>query len=488
MEQIKKFAFDVGWVLVGSGTSLIISFLLSIVLARWLGAADLGLYRMVITILGIAGLATAFGIPGALTKYVAEYKNDKDKLSQIITPGITSLLIFGIATGVLLYALSGALASVFNMPQLAHLLRILAIMLPFTSLFQSMLGSLNGLREMKTYAFLIISQNGLMILFVITFTSLGFGVEGAVFGIVLSMIGGCIGGLYMSRRLLRLNFTGYAQNAKRLVSFGSLMFGANALSVIATYTDIILIGYFLKAKDVGYYSIAVSLGNLLLSLPQAVQMITYPATSEYWSRDNSAALQRVIDKSMKYSACILLPMGLGIGFFAREIVTGLYGQEFMPAVLPLCVLLIARVIRGSTAVPIGGSFSGIGRPGLALKVDAISVGTNVVLNVLLIPRFGILGAAIATTASLLLGNIIFLALIPRVLKLKVDFRWFAQAIGLAAIAVALFWGGSNFISHYIVGGVILLAYVVLVLNRFLTREDRNTFKSLANTLIFHKVR
>jgi len=487
MEQIKKFASDISWILIGSVVNLSIGFLLSIFLARWLGVADLGLYRMVITIQGIAGLFTAFGIPGALTKYVAEYKNDINKLSQIITSGITSQLIFGMATSILLCALSGILASIFSMPQLAHLLRILAIAFPFTSLFQSLIGSLNGLREMRTYAYLVISQTALMILFIAILTSLGLGVQGVVFGIVLSMIGGCIGGLYISRRLLSLNFRGYTQNAKRLISFGSLMFGANALSVIATYTDVILIGYFLMAKDIGYYSIAIILSNLLLSLPQAIQMITYPATAEYWSQNNSAALQRVIDKSMKYSACILLPVGLGIGFFAKEIVTLLYGQDFIPAALPLCVLLIARVIRGSTAVPIGGSFSGIGRPDLALKIDAISVGTNVVLNALLIPRFGIMGAAIATTTSLLLGNMIFFALIPRVMKLKIDFKWFAQAIGLAAIAVALFWGGSNFISHYIVGGVILLAYVALVLMRFITREDRDIFKSLVNALISRKV-
>lgn len=483
MEQVKKFTFDVGWVLISSVVTLLIGFLLRIVLARWLGAADLGLYQMVITIQGIATLVAALGIPVALIKYVAEYKDDKGKLTQTVSSGLISSIIFGVFVGILLYALSGTLASVFHMPELAGLLKILAFVFPFTSFLEALLGLFNGLRQMKSFAFLMILRSLLMILLIVAFVWLGFGIKGAVLGIVLSVIGGCIFGLYSSRSFLYLNLQGFVQNAKKLVLFGSQMFGANAMGLILAYTDIILIGYFLAAKDVGYYSVAVSLSMFFLIIPQAIQRITYPATSEYWSNNNHQALQTMIDKSMKYSACILLPVGLGVGFFAREIITTMFGAEFIYAALPLCVLLIARVIRGSTEVPIGASFSGIGRPDIALKIDATSAGANVGLNILLIPRFGILGAAIATTASLLLGTIIFLALIPRLLKVKIDFKWFAQAIGFAGIAVGIFLGGTNLVNPFIIGGIILCAYIALIFKLFLTKEDKATFSSLAHSLI-----
>lgn len=191
----------------------------------------------------------------------------------------------------------------------------------------------------------------------------------------------------------------------------------------------------------------------------------------------------MIDKSMKYSACILLPLGLGVGFFANEIVTGIFGREFIYAALPLCVLLIARVIRGGTIVPIGACFSGVGRPDLVLKFTAISVGVNVGLNILLIPPLGILGAAIATTISLLLGTIIFLAFMPRVLRVKIDIKWYARAMGFACIAIALFLVGIRLINPYVVGGVILCGYVILVFKVFLTKEDRAMLGSLAYSLI-----
>jgi O-antigen/teichoic acid export membrane protein len=336
---------------------------------------------------------------------------------------------------------------------------------------------------MKTFAYLMVLQSLLMTLFIVAFVWSGFGVEGAVWGIVLSVVGGCIFGLYSSRKFLHLALHGLLQGAKRLVSFGSQVFVADALGLILLYTDIILIGYFLATEDVGYYSVAVSLSTFFLLVPQAIQRITFPATSGYWSQNNRQALSNMIDKSMKYAACLLLPLGLGVGFFARDIITGVFGQEFIHAAWPLCVLLIARVITGSTNVPIGLSFSGVGRPDIPLKLAVITAGANVGLNILLIPRWGILGAAIATTVSLLLGVIIFLALMPRILGVRIDIKWFTRAFGLACIGIALFLAGIRLMNPYVVGGVILSGYMVFVLSVLLTREDRAIFMSLAYSLV-----
>jgi len=76
--------------------------------------------------------------------------------------------------------------------------------------------------------------------------------------------------------------------------------------------------------------------------------------------------------------------------------------------------------------------------------------------------------------------------VAKIMIVKIDRRWFARAIGFGVVAAALFLVGSNLINHYIAGGVILSAYVVLVLNLFLTREDKDTFRSLAGALVSRK--
>ena len=120
------------------------------------------------------------------------------------------------------------------------------------------------------------------------------------------------------------------QNIRRILSFGGQITGANAINQINIHADIMFIGYFLMAADVGYYGIAAALSRFFLLIPASIQRITYPATSEYWAKKDSGALNKMVDKSIKYAACTLLPIGLIVGFFAKGVVTIIYGIFFLP--------------------------------------------------------------------------------------------------------------------------------------------------------------
>jgi stage V sporulation protein B len=483
MQQVRKFAFDVSWVLVSSAVNLVLGFALRIILARWLGSFDLGLYTLVLTVQEFATLVAGLGMSSALVKYVAEYRYDKDKLSQIIFSAFTVTVIFAVVAALLLYFLSSIIAGFFNMPQLAHLLKILAFSLPFIIVNQSSLGLENGLRRMKYYAAQLIMRSFLMIVLIVTLVWMGYGVEGTVWGLVLSIVGTSIWGLYLAREFYHVAARDFLKNSKKLLRFGVQAFGANAVSLVANQADTLIVGYYLAADKVGYFGIAVNLSMFFSILPNAIQRITFPATSRYWAQNSRQALQMMLDKSMKYCACVLFPAGLVLGFFAKEIITLLYGSDFIQSTSPLLVLVVARVLTGATFGPIGASFSGRGRPDIGLKVDTFSAAINIVLNIMLIPRFGIVGAAVATGISLLIEASVCLALLPRMLGVKIDIRWYGITIGTTAAAVIIFWIGSKLLSPYIVGGVVIISYIIIVLRFFLTKDDKALFKSFASSLI-----
>jgi len=482
IKTVKKFTFDVGWVLAGSIAILALHFLQNPIMARYLGPDGLGLYSMVTMVAGIVSLIAGIGINGAVVKYVAEYKDDKGRLHAVVSSGLITMTIFGVISSMVLFILSDTLASMFRMPSLSFLFKIYAFIFPFLLTYEVIMGLFNGLREMKYYSFINTFQGFLTFSFIVASLFLGFGVEGAVVGTMLAVITAMGIATIIMKKFVHFTIFDYKKNTKMLTLFGSRLMAANSINLIYSRSDIFLIGYFLTATDVGYYAAALSLSRFFWRVPQSIQMITYPATSEYWSKGKHESLSKMIDISMKYSACILLIVGLGVWFFAKDIVTFLFGEKFIYAVLPLQILLIGTVINGATSRSIGGSLAGAGHPELDLIKVSISATVNVLLNILLIPSFGIIGAAVATTISLSIASALSLFFIIRTLQVKIDFKWYAKAFGIGFISVLIFANLSSDVNQYILGFTILCTYILIVIKFLLTKEDNKMLKSLLYSL------
>ena len=478
MQESKKFAFDVGITFIASVVSLPIGFVITVALGRYLGAGDLGLYRMTSTIYGLAMLGAAIGIPGTMIKYVAEFKEDRNKFNQVVSSGVITSFFLGIVFIPLFYFSSGLFTEIFNMPGLSGLIKILSLVFPFALVNGALLGLLNGIREMKKHAIAMIIQSVLMVIVTVALIYYGFGVSGAVIGIVLSSVGNCLFLILVSRNYFKITFSEYVPTTKNMLRFGVQIFGAEATTMINYQADTLLIGYFLTVTDVGYYAVAVGLSRFFWLIPQAIQKITYPATSDYWANNNRSALNKMIDKSMKYTACILLPIGLGVGFFAKEIVTLIFGEGFIYAVLPLQILIVGTVFFGIAIKAIGGTLPAAGRPDLDLKVASISAVLNIVLNVALIPLFGIVGAAIATAISLSVGAFIALRWCIKLLSFKIDTGWYTKSVGIVFLATISLFVGRNLIGSYIAGCIVLSIYILIVFKVLLTKEDRKYFTDL----------
>jgi stage V sporulation protein B len=482
MQEAKKFALDVSHTFIASILNMFLTFVISIILARYLGAYDLGLYRLTYTFYGVATMVGAFGIPVAVIKYVAEYKDDEVNLNKTISSAIITSWITGIILIIIIYISSQTIAALFKMPQIKDLLVLLSPVFPFILVNSVLYSTLNGLRNMKRYAKALIFQQMLMTASTIILIYYDFGVSGAVISIVISSIGISAYLIYYCKGYFHLILDGYLETTKKLAAFGAKMFGANLINMINLQADIVFLGYFLTATNVGYYSAATGLSRFFLVIPQAIQTVSYPATSEYWLKKNIPGLQKMLDKSMRYSALILMPAGLAIGFFAEDIISGIYGQGFLQSALPLQILLIGTVIFGVACTSIGGSLAGINRPDLSLKAAVISAAANVILNVTLIPKFGINGAAIATCTSLFIMTLIFGLMTIRTLSVKIDLRWFALMIIAALFGVLAFIAGIRFFNQFLLGSVILIIYTYLALGIIIKIDDVQIAISTINSL------
>ena len=478
----KKFTLDVSWVFMGMVIIFFLHFFQNPILARFLGPDGLGLFSMTTIIAGFVISVVGYGVNATIVKYVAEYKDNKPEINAIVSSGLLAMIILGSGLSGILFILSDSLACLFNMPSLSFLLKIYAFIFPFSLAYEVIMGLFNGLREMKYHSFITIFQGVLTFSFILTFLFWGFGVEGALAGMMLAVMASLGISAIIMRKLIHFAVSKNKKIIKKLVAFSSRLMLANSMTIINNQVAILLIGYFMTATDVGYYAVAVSFSRFFWRIPESMQRIAYPATSDYWAKSKFDSLNKMIDKSMKYSACLLLIVGLGTWFFAKDIVVFLFGDVFIHAVLPLQILVIGTVLFG-IYIPIGSTLPGIGRPDLSFKIGVVAATASVVLNILLIPRIGITGAALATISSFIILAVLSIYFIIKLTKIKIDVRWFTSAFTITFLAMAVFYATSEWINEYIIGSIILCIYASIIFLFFFTKEDKEIFKDLIRSII-----
>jgi len=265
------------------------------------------------------------------------------------------------------------------------------------------------------------------------------------------------------------------KTTKEIVKFGSQLFLASAIYMVNTYTDMLLVGYFLTNKDVGVYAIAIAFSKSFLVIPDAISTVTYPVISEYNGKGQHKAIETLINKSIKYSLVILSVLGILIIFFSEDIILLLLKPEFLPAITPLTILILGMIFFGAVS-SIGTAFSGIGRPDLNFKLNIPVLFVNLGIDIVLIPIFGITGAAIGTAISLSLLTILTIYLLDKILKVKIDIWWHTKALTIIALIIITFFMFKDWMNSYLLVGILFAGYLILVGKFLFTNEDKSDFR------------
>ena len=401
---------DIQWSFISLATASFAHLLLRIVLGKALGPSGLGLYTLVFTIYMLGMQFAAFGIGIALTKYIAEYYNDLPKIQNFISSGILGSLISGSLMGVVMYLLSGFISlRLFHNPEMVALLELTSFCFPFISMQKAVIGTLNGLREMKLFAFVNIFQHvSVMIVSIAFVLLLNMNVKGAVLGFVIPTIAVGLFSLVFTRKYFIFDpavlIAGLA-NLKELLWFGFYIVLANSIGLINTQIDSLMLGYFMNEVDVGYYAVAVIFVEGLKLIPDAVQKVTTPSIASYYGKRDYQKIINLVKSSMLKVFLITFILSFVLLGFGRLLIEILFSEEFLPAYYPLIILLLGCSIY-APVLSIAGTLPSIGKVALMSKLSFICAGMNTLLNILLIPEYGIIGAAIATSVSLIFTSLV----------------------------------------------------------------------------------
>lgn len=395
---------DVQWSFLSLATSSLAHLLLRMVLGKELGPKGLGTYTLVFTIYMFGMQFAAFGYGAALTKYIAEYKDNRSKIEEYLSCGVIGSIISGLIVSFILYSFSTFISvDFFHASEMVTYLKITALCFPFIAIQKAVTGVLNGLRKMDHFAMVNILQNILIFLTSIIFVLfLKKGVIGAIIGFVAPTIVISIASLFYIRKSFYLPSRVILENILKEISwFGFYIVLGNSLGMINAQIGSLLVGHFMSEIDVGYYAIAIIIMQSLTLLPGAVQAVTNPAMATYYGKGEYLKIKRLVKNTMLKIFAIELILLILLIVLGKYIIIMLFSEEFTRAYIPMLILSVGYLMYAPWT-SIGTIFSSIGKANLSFKLNGFCAILNTILNLLFIPKFGLIGAASATTLSLTL--------------------------------------------------------------------------------------
>jgi O-antigen/teichoic acid export membrane protein len=437
------------------------------------GPAILGGYFLFLAYYGIFDLVADGGFGGAAVKRISEGTEKNEFFSAFL------------ALRILL--LSGALLVLFfAQPYLvditsAGLFLPLILAILTGSLYSSMYAGVYGQGKIG------IGKAGELVGFFgriviqIAAVFLGFGLAGLLGGFIAGMIAG---GLIFSR-YINLSLVAFSvRHIKSLLSFSFWIFLTAGGNLVFSISDVILIGYFLTNTDVGIYRTALQLTSVATFTTIALTSVLYPQISGWSVRGEVGRIEQSLSRAITYSLLLAVPVGVGGWILGEPLLYYLYGADFTAGTEALFILLAMQIVNVFMYLQIM-SLTAIDRPQDSFLATSIAAVLNIILNVGLIPIYGIPGAAIATALSMSLNALIAFFLLRRVVPVRIESKPVGSILGSSAImgiAVSLLISIFPPTSPVILFAIVLVGAGVYVtslssLDRAMYQEIRDLVRS-----------
>jgi O-antigen/teichoic acid export membrane protein len=440
LSDIKTIARNAGMSGLGDIFSAAVIFATNVLMTRLVGASSYGLFILSKNVVIVGSVLGGFGIHQGVLHFLPFYRARENwsRARGMLLSGTQLTALFSLTTAVLLFLAAGSLAErIFHTPGMAPALRILSISVPCLAFGKLWLSAIRALRALKYW---VLIDKIIRPVLCLVFLALLFLAGLKLYALVLSdlvsiLLAAGLGFFFLSRLLPdRWHRTPAVPDRRRLFGFSAPLFLVETLNFILRRVDIIMIGIFLMSTQVGIYHAAVRVA-LLLAIPlTSVNAIFAPMIAEYHGREDMVSLRRNFKVATRWIFSLVVPLCVFILLFPEQLLR-LFGSEFTGGSLALIILSSGQLVNAATG-PVGYMIMMTGHPKLNLLNTLSLALVNVFLNLLLIPRFGISGAAMAAAASAVAINILRLVEVHHLLRVH-PYQWsFLKPLG-SAIAAGL---------------------------------------------------
>ena len=268
----------------------------------------------------------------------------------------------------------------------------------------------------------------------------GYGLYGILFGLYASKLLAILAFASSLRSRFRLSITREMSSAaKDLAGFSFYVFIGFIAVFLDKNIDLFFVNYFLDKSDLAIYNYGIKIGLICLLLGNAISAVNFPDLTKAFSSSNLQAVNKIYSDSHNFSFAALSVGSLAVIYHLEYIFLFLLPGIYSKSVEIVAILIIGLVPFASRS-GVGTIFTAKGIPRYGAFINWIALGINLALNVILIPRYGIVGAALATTSSFILRTILGIVLTE--IKIKTSYNYWRFLILYLLFALAV--GGGIF--------------------------------------------
>ncbi|CAB50085.1 flippase [Pyrococcus abyssi] len=478
-QALARIARGTGIIFAGTLISTFLGFITRVLIARHFSESDYGVFNLALTILTISFIVATLGFPTSLPREIPVYR---EKYPEKVNRLISTVILVVVATSIILMAFlflgSQAIAEVFKEPKLVEPLKVISLALPFyalTSMLVSISQGFGRVRE-KVY-FTNITYPTLFLAFATLGVIFGKSIKAVVIAYTLSWVVTLflIVWDYSRVKIFTLELTFDLNIAKSLLTFSLPLLLSGILGFVMTWTDTLMIGYYLTSREVGIYNSATPLAKMLPIFLASFSYLYMPISSQLYAQGKVKEMGRVYQMTTKWTFLLTLPMFLMLVLFPQATISFIFGEKYLDASVALQILAIGFMfhtflgLNGLTLVIIGESK-------LNMIGDLIAALSNILLNIALIPFYGVNGAAFATSVSYIVANFFRSFWLYRKTGIHPFTKNYLKPLGIGVLLVgmikAVHLNVGNIWYALILLGLILVVYSLLVLVvKSLDRED-----------------
>jgi O-antigen/teichoic acid export membrane protein len=447
--------------LLGVVVSGAMQLVLTVVVARGLGASGTGAFFEAVAVFTILSNVGELGADTGLVKILPRYRalNRNQDLGTAVQVAVWPVIIFGIGMGAATWLLAPQLASVLSHAQHgAQVESYLRAFAPFIPLGAITTVVLAGTRGMGTMAPFVLVQNvflpAVRPILMASALYLGLGTLAVALGWA-APVGAAflLGILFLLKLIVRARKTdpglspAYTRDISReFWSFAAPRALAAVFGITITWLDVLLVGAILHStQQAGIYAAASRLSVLGASVLAAVGMAIAPQVSELATLGKMREAQSLFQVGTWWLMALTWPAYLTLAIFAPFLLQ-VYGHRFAAGNVALVILCLAQLFNlGTGNVTI--VLLMVGKSSWNMANAAASLIVNIGLNVVFIPRLGITGAAIAWAGSIVCNNLAAVLEVNYLLRI----RPFGRGYWVVAAASVLFFGVAGMIVRQIVG-------------------------------------